>query len=456
MTADLGAGADLDVVEVALSVLARKLRAELMLGLLEALADGRRSGRSVLAEFELAEAAVAGERPGITGRASRGLRELFGRGTPDVAPGRWSASVRRALTGGPPEWERLRQVGRDRGRPVPEWEIFYGLSKLAAGRGGSGGPGRRGGREEFTLETIEAEMDLASGLGETWSLHQYLREARQRCGPGFRPGRPEEVAATLLRVDASRQLAKPGGFTVGIRPGPTATSARSIDEKTMRDLAQNLQEATSQRMAASAGLDLLRSGAAGTNGQRPFDSDISQAMRAGSAIVRERRAHAAALRARERADELRGTRLASSSTALFVTGAATGVALTIAGLSTGTRAQLTTSIGVLMTTMSLAGNAIKDWRPNSEAMTAPLRAWVAERVAELSHRAAEREVERLHRGSAAMQAVTVWGRARAAMQGTRDAALEGAVRRMEKPEDSEVVGKSTAQPLAAAPQGQRR
>jgi hypothetical protein len=312
---------------------------------------------------------------------------------------------------------------------VPEWEIFHGLSRLAARRGAAG---RRGGPGELTLEAIEAEMDLAGGLGQTWSLHQYLREARERCGPGFRPGRPEEVAATLLRVDASRQLAKPGGFTVGIRPGPTATSARSIDEKTMRDLAQNLQEATSRRMAASAGLDLLRSGSAGTAGQRPFDSDIAQAMRAGSAIVRERRAHAAALRARERADALRGQRLASSSTALFVTGAATGVGLTIAGLSSGTRAQLTTSIGVLMTTMSLAGNAIKDWRPNSEAMTAPLRAWVAERVAELSHRAAEREVQRLHRGNGTERAATVWGRARAALQGTRDAALEGAVRRVEQ------------------------
>jgi len=49
--ADPGAGADLDVVEVALSVLARKLRGELMLGLLEDFAAGRRSDRSVLAEF---------------------------------------------------------------------------------------------------------------------------------------------------------------------------------------------------------------------------------------------------------------------------------------------------------------------------------------------------------------------------------------------------------------------
>ncbi|GAA4554826.1 hypothetical protein [Pseudonocardia xishanensis] len=416
MTADLGAGADLDVVEVALSVLARKLRAELMLGLLEDLADGRRSGRSVLAEFEMAEAAVAGERPGITGRASRGLRELIGRGTPDVAPGRWSASVRRALTGGPPEWERLRQVGRDRGRPVPEWEIFHGLSKLAA---------RRGRRADITLEAIEAEMDLSGGMGETWSLHRYLRDARARCGNDFRPGRPEEVAAMLLRVDASRQLAKPGGFTVGIRPGPSA-AARSIDEKTMRDLAQNLQEATSRRMAASAGLDLLRSGTAGATGQRPFDSDIARAMRAGSAIVRERRAHAAAERARARAAEVRGRRLASSSTALFVTGAAAGVGLTIAGISSGTRAQLTTTVGVLMTTMSLAGNAIKDWRPSSETLIAPLRAWVAEKVAELAHIAAERELARLHAGDDS-HAPHLWRRAGNALRGTSDAILDQAV-----------------------------
>lgn len=68
---------DLDVVEVALSVLARKLRGELMLGLLEDFAAGRRSGRSMLAEFQRAEAAFAGERPGPAGRASQGLRELI-------------------------------------------------------------------------------------------------------------------------------------------------------------------------------------------------------------------------------------------------------------------------------------------------------------------------------------------------------------------------------------------
>jgi hypothetical protein len=62
---------------VALSVLARKLRGELMLGLLEDFAAGRRSGRSMLAEFQHTEATFTGERPGLAGRASQGLRELI-------------------------------------------------------------------------------------------------------------------------------------------------------------------------------------------------------------------------------------------------------------------------------------------------------------------------------------------------------------------------------------------
>jgi hypothetical protein len=70
--------------------------------------------------------------------------------------GRWSESVRRSLTGGPPEWVRLRQAGRDRGRPGPEWEIFHGLSRLALRRG----------RRDDIIEAIEAELDLAGSLGE--------------------------------------------------------------------------------------------------------------------------------------------------------------------------------------------------------------------------------------------------------------------------------------------------
>jgi hypothetical protein len=371
----------------------------------------------VLAEFQRAEAAFAGERPGLAGRASEGLRELVNHLGPAGAraPRCWTESVRRALTGGPPEWERLRQIGRDRGRLVPEWEIFHGLHRLATGKT------PRGRRDErpLTVESIESAMELEGGLGQSWSLHRYLEQARKRCGLGFVPGRPEEVAATLLRVDASRHLLKPGGFTVGIRPGPAAAT-HSIDETTMRDLAANLQEATSRRMSASAGLDLLRSGATNA-GQRPLDAEVGQALRAGSAIVRERRARTAAEQGRARATELRNQRLASSSTALFAAGAATGLSLTVVGLASGARAQLTTTVGVVMATLSMAGNAIKEWQTNTEAMAAPLKAWAAEKVAELAHRSAEREIRGLHEGTTEVR--SVWARASAAFQSAGSAAL---------------------------------
>jgi hypothetical protein len=140
----------------------------------------------------------------------------------------------------------------------------------------------------------------------------------------------------------------------------------------MRDLAANLQEATSRRMSASAGLDLLRSRATNA-GQRPLDAEVGQALRAGSAIVRERRARTAAEQAQARATELRHQRLASSSTALFAAGAATGLSLTVVGLTSGARAQLTTTVGVVMTTLSMTGNAIKEWQTNTEAMAVPSR-----------------------------------------------------------------------------------
>jgi hypothetical protein len=118
---------DLDVVEVALSVLARKLRGELMLGLLEDFAAGRRSGRSMLAEFQRAEAAFTGERPALAGRASQGLRELVNHLGPAGArtPRRWTESVRRALTGGPPEWEPRPDAGHlGRARTSPHgWRV---------------------------------------------------------------------------------------------------------------------------------------------------------------------------------------------------------------------------------------------------------------------------------------------------------------------------------------------
>jgi hypothetical protein len=81
---------DPEVVEAALSVLARKTRAELILGLLEDCVANRRSGHAVLADFRL------------------------GAGT--AAPVRSRSGSGCARSGGP------------RGEPVVEWEIFHGLN----------------------------------------------------------------------------------------------------------------------------------------------------------------------------------------------------------------------------------------------------------------------------------------------------------------------------------------
>jgi hypothetical protein len=64
-------------------------------------------------------------------------------------------------------------------------------------------------------------------------------------------------------------------------------------------------------------------------------------------------------------------------------GAATGLSLTVVGLASGARAQLTTTVGVVMTTLSMTGNAIKEWQTNTEAMAAPFKAW-AERGTSVS------------------------------------------------------------------------
>jgi hypothetical protein len=174
-----------------------------MLGLLEDFAAGRRSGRSMLAEFQRAEAAFAGERPGPAGRASQGLRELVNHLGPAGAraPRRWTESVRRALTGGPPEWERLRQIGRDRGRPVPEWEIFHGLHRLATGKV------QRGRRDErpLTVESIESAMELEGGLGQSWSLHR-IAELRGRGEDGSAVARNAEADGPPLHGRRSAGL----------------------------------------------------------------------------------------------------------------------------------------------------------------------------------------------------------------------------------------------------------
>lgn len=401
-----------ETVEVALDVLARKLRAELMIGLLEPLVAGERTGRSTLAEFRLVEQAITGERPDV------------------------STAADPARPVGPPEWERLRQVGRESGQPVPEWEIFRGLHKLAQaqtsrGRHSAEQPDR------VDVEAVEAAMELRGGLGEQWSLHAYLAEARARFGEEFQPAPPDQVAATLLRVDASRQLLTTGGVVMGLRPGPDGPS-RVVDAATMQRTATEVQRKLANRMTAAAGVELLRTGG-NNSGHTPADRDVDQALAAGAAIVRAREARAIAVQARARAAELRSARLGSTSTALF------GAGVTAAGVGTMSavplfdtvRSQMLAVVGLAVTTMSGAANAIRDWSPGAETLVAPFRAWMAEKVAEIAERVATRETQR---SEGASQATAAWARARTALTASTGNALARAMRPL-----------ATSRPLATAP-----
>jgi hypothetical protein len=298
------------------------------------------------------------------------------------------------------------------------------------------------------MHSIEAAMQLEGGLGQSSSLHAFLAETRARCGPAFRPGHPEQVAAMLLRVDASRQLLKPGGFTIGIRPGPSAPT-RSIDTATMGDLVANVQGTLNRRLSGTAGLELLKGGASGTNGHSPLAADIRQALAAGTAIVRARQARELANSARRRAVELRAQRLASGSIALYGASLAVGGAgLTAIGLAHGgPRVQLTTAIGVTMSTLGMAANLVKDWTVSTEVILAPFRAWAAERVAGSAEQVADREVAILNRG--ASDTAAMWQRTSAALGSARNRAVDRAVRTMSSA--GRTQHPPSAPPAAAAP-----
>jgi hypothetical protein len=400
-TAGRHAAADLpevEVLELGLEVLARKLRGELMLGLLEPFAAEQRTGRSMLAEFRRAEAAVAGPRPQAPAPAPVGT----------TSPDQRDAGVA--------EWERLRRVGRDNGQPIPEWEIFAGLQRLAAAEpviDAELGSWRVG--APVTMEAIEAAMPLRNGLGATWSLHEYLRTTRERHGPDFRPAPPEQVAAMLLRVDASRQLLRPGGFQIGIRSGPPGPS-RAIGEATMAQLSKTIRADTVRRLSAGAGMDLLHTTSAG-NGSRPRDAEVTQALRTALAMRREEAATQIAAYARTRAAELREQRLAGGSTALFAAGAVAGAGLAGASLAGLIQSQLIAIFGLVLTAVGMTSNALKEWVPSSEALLAPGRLRRAERVERWAAKLVAEEVDRLHRGPGPDG--SPWARARAALQHTR-------------------------------------
>lgn len=389
-----------ETVKVALDVLARKLRAELMIGLLEPLVAGKRTGRSTLAEFRLVEQVITGERPGV----SIGVDPV-------------------ARPAAAPEWERLRREGRESGQPVAEWEIFRGLHKLAQAQA-SRGRHRAEQPDRVDVEAVEAAMELPGGLGEKWSLHAYLDDVRARFGADFQPAPPEQVAATLLRVDTSRQLLKPGGFIMGLRPGPDGPSS-VIDAPTMQRTVTEVQQKLADRMTAAAGVELLRNG--GDNrGRTPAGRDVDQALAAGAAIVRAREARAIAGRAHDRARQLRSTRLGSKNAALFEAGMTTGLGtMSAVALFDTVRSQMLAVVGLAVTTMSAAANTIKDWSPSAEAVIAPFRAWMAGKVADVAERVATRETQLSERAS---QAPAAWTRALTENTGT---ALERAMRSLD-------------------------
>lgn len=365
---------DPPVVEIALSVLAQKLRTELMLGVLEDWAAGQRTTRWMLVEFQRAERVLAGDLP------------------PSLAP---AADLH---TSPGQEWERLRQNARDRGRPIPEWEVFYGLQRIV------GLPAAAGHPLAVDVGLVESEMQLDGGLGLDWSLHEYLRDARERVGPAFRPAPPEQVAAMLLRIDASRQLLKPGGFTLGFRIG-TEGPERPIDPDVMRALEATVRGPLVEALNAAAGLQLLRGGARAGNDRTTGGGQVEQAMVAGAAVARAQARRASAADARRRAKELRTSGVSVTPTAIFATGMTLGVgAISSTVAASGDlwfgdfRAQLLTAAGLTMATLGMAANAFKDWRPVGAALAAPPRAWFTEQVAELAEWAAEREIARLTAG----------------------------------------------------------
>ncbi len=381
-----------EAVEVGLSVLARKLRAELVLGLLEEWASGRRSGRAMLEDFRAVTRGLTVDPTELSSPAQTALAAFVGSIEQAGYQGGAGSAAARQAAAGKPAWARLREIGRTRGRPVPEWEILEGLHALTAGGGTAPAAG-----QPLRVESVESAMDLADGLGLRWSLHEYLQTTRQKFGPSFRPGDPHLVAAMILRVDAARQLLKPGGFTIGILPGPPARTT-PMDTVTMYALTAGVQQVLSDQLTTQVGLGLL-AGLAGDDGRGRPASDIQRALSAGRAAVYAEHRQEVAQRARRRAEQLRAQRFPAASTALYGAGMLTGVGLTTASLIGATRSQLVTAIGLVITTLSAGASALRQWT-GPESLIAPLRAWGAEVLAERADARAAAAVQRVFGPSA--------------------------------------------------------
>lgn len=414
---------DYEVMEAAMSVLARKLRAELTVGLLEDYVQGRRTGRSMLAEFDRAQGPFRSEHDfSPLAEDLTALRDP--QNVVDAEPARprtWAidAMGQIAPANPEPEWERLRQQARDRDRPIALWEVFKGLDELAD----RVRQGRQTGDRDVAVIDIENAMDLQTGVGAEWSLHREVAQARAKLGDGVVPGDPRVLAAMLLRVDAARSLIKPGGFEIGIRPGPQGP-ARSINETTMQRLEAAVRPESVRHMTAQAAFGLIR-----THADSALQRDVDRAVTAGDAAVLARRAHAAAESARERAAEVRGQRFGARSSLLYGATAAAGAGITAASLAGQTSLSVQVTIGLALTTLGAAGNLIKDWRPHSEALWAPYRAAMAEKVAQLADRLESRTQDELNHGGTAR----AWTRAGALFRAAETTGLRRAVSRLERP-----------------------
>ncbi|MBN9739469.1 MULTISPECIES: hypothetical protein [unclassified Pseudonocardia] len=401
-----------EATEAGLSLLARKLRAELTLALFESFVNGERTGRSMLAEFERIQEHFRAELP-VVKAASTAQSGPDGGGS-DVAP---------------PEWDRLRLQARARENPIALWEMFHGLDQLTQQqRDGAQPPG-----DDITVVDVERAMDLHDSVGESWSLHDELKTARAKLGEHYVPAEPSMLAGMLQRVDAARTLIKEGQYQVGIRPTPHAEAeAQTMSEPMMRRMEAQIEPAMIAELTERAALGLVERGAR-TSQQR---TDVFRAMQAGESRALAARAQESARTARAHATELRSERMSARSTLIWAATAGGGVALTGASLAGQTSLALQTTIGLSLTALGATANLIKDWRVNSETLWAPYKAFGAEKFANLATRLAEKDRHDLDHGTP----VNVLRRARNA---SRSAQL-GLVRRAVDPLDRAPGASSTS------------
>ncbi|ALL79690.1 hypothetical protein AD006_31530 (plasmid) [Pseudonocardia sp. EC080610-09] len=412
---------EFEATEAGLSVLARKLRAEMALALLESFVRGERSGRSMLAEFEH-------------------IQEQFRAGLSDDDGG---SSAPAGSDHGPqaPEWERLRLQAGDRGSPIALWEVFHGLDQLAQRN-------REGALQNVSVDDVERAMDLSGSMGETWSLHDEVKAAKTKLGEQHAPADAGTLAGMLQRVDAARTLLKQGHFEVGIRPMPqTHAPTQVMSEAMMRRMEAQIDPVTTRQMTKQAALGLVQRGAHTPE----LRTDVSRAMRAGESRALAERAQNAAHAARTRATELRSGRLSARSTLIWAATADSGVAITGASLAGQTSLALQTTIGLSLTALGATANLMKDWRTNRETLWAPYKAFGAEKFANMATRLADRDRHDLDQNTP----LNVLRRARDVSRSAQLGFARRAVKRLDRaPDASSTSGTSNGASREQSDRGQ--